>query len=236
MRRLGRLTRSMPLITGRRWSSYFSESRSCLAMPSPTTVASRRKPSAISTRAIASFVRDHGTSTRSLRAWLPLRMRVKRSAIGSVIDIASPTRLDETGDLPLARQIAQAEPAHAELAVERPRPAAQRTAVVLPDAELLTARRFHSETGLGHRSSSVAEREAERAQQQLRVVVRTRGRANGNGHALHLVDLVEIDLRENDLLADAQRVVAAAVERAVGKSLEVAHARQRDVHQPIEEL
>jgi len=60
------------------------------------------------------------------------------------MDIASPTRLDETRDLPLAREIAQAEPAHPEFAIERPRSPAQRTAIVLPHAELLAPRRFHS--------------------------------------------------------------------------------------------
>jgi hypothetical protein len=64
--------------------------------------------------------------------------------MGSVIDIGSPARLDETGDLSLAREIAQTEPAHPEFAEEGPRTPAERTTIVLPDAELLTPRRLHS--------------------------------------------------------------------------------------------
>jgi hypothetical protein len=64
--------------------------------------------------------------------------------MGSVIDIASPTRLDEPGDLSFAREIAQAESAHPEFAIESTRPPTQRTAIVLPNAELLTLRSFHS--------------------------------------------------------------------------------------------
>src|SRR4051812_36526114 len=112
-------------------------------MPSPTTEQSRRKPSETSTFVIASLVRDHGTSTRSLRAELPLRMRVRRSAMGSVIDIGSPARLHQPGNLALAREIAETEAAHAELPVKRTRPAAERAAVVLAHAELLPALRLH---------------------------------------------------------------------------------------------
>src|SRR5438445_181802 len=118
MRRLGRLTRRIAVITGRRCSSYLRAMRSCLRTPSPTTVQSRRKPSATSTRVIDSLVRDHGASTRSLRAWLALRILVSRSAIGSVIDIGSPTRLHQAGNLPLAGEVAQTQAAHPEFLVE----------------------------------------------------------------------------------------------------------------------
>ena len=42
------------------------------------------------------------------------------------------------------------------------------------------------------------------------------------------VDLVVVDLRENDVFLDADRVVAAAVEALRVQAAEVAHARQRD--------
>ena len=61
--------------------------------------------------------------------------------MGSVIMSGSPARLHEAGNLPLARQVAQAEAAHAEAPVERPRPPAQRAAVVGPDLELRAAGR-----------------------------------------------------------------------------------------------
>ena len=63
-------------------------------------------------------------------------------------------------------------------------------------------------------------------------------RGGGDGHveAAHLVDRVVVDLREDDLLADAHRVVAAAVERARVEAAEVADSRDRDRQQAVEEL
>ena len=51
-----------------------------------------------------------------------------------------------------------------------------------------------------------------------------------------LVDLVVLDLGEDDLFLDADVVVAAAVERAARDAAEVAHARQRDGDEAVEEL
>src|SRR5579883_2704484 len=48
--------------------------------------------------------------------------------------------------------------------------------------------------------------------------------------------LVVVDLRENDVLLEAERIVAAAIEALRVKAAEVAHARQRDVDQAVEEL
>src|SRR3954451_20600036 len=53
---------------------------------------------------------------------IPLRIRVRKSAIGSVIDMArSPTRLGHAGDHALGRQLAQAQAADPELAIHRAR-------------------------------------------------------------------------------------------------------------------
>src|SRR3989442_2004205 len=86
-------------------------------------------------------------------------MRVKRSAMGAVImRVCSPARFGEAGDLPLAREVAQAQPAHAEAAVEGARAPAQRTAIVGPHLELRGPRRLHHETGLRHDRNSVQAR------------------------------------------------------------------------------
>src|SRR6188474_1448784 len=66
-------------------------------------------------------------------------------------------------------------------------------------------------------------------------VIRGAG-VEGDVHPLRLVELFEVDLREDDLLANAHRVVAAPVERLGRDTFEVAHARQRERDQPIEEL
>src|SRR5690606_10086577 len=83
---------------------------------------------------------------------------------------------------------------------------------------------------------SVAEREAEGLEQGLGFLVGAGGGGDRDVHAAPRVQLVEVDLREDDLLLAAHVVVAAAVERTAGHATEVAHARQRDVDQAVEEL
>src|SRR5262249_45295124 len=72
-------------------------------------------------------------------AMFALRMRVSMSAIGSVIVIGSPPsprRLGHAGDLARVRQLAEADPAEAELAVHGTSPAAPTAPRVLADLEL----------------------------------------------------------------------------------------------------
>src|SRR4051794_31094992 len=72
-------------------------------------------------RAISRLSLLDGISTSSLAAMMPLRMRVRKSAIGSVIDMRLPTRLRHAGDHAVVRQLAQAQTADAELAIDGPR-------------------------------------------------------------------------------------------------------------------
>src|SRR5205085_7082209 len=67
-----------------------------------------------------------------------------------------------------------------------------------------------------------AERHPEAAQESARLFVRSRGRADRDLHATQPVYLVVLDLREYQLLLEAERVVAAPVEALVGHPLEVA--------------
>src|SRR5436309_16074644 len=58
---------------------------------------------------------DAGTSTVSCEAEIALRMRVRTSAMGSVIDIrGSPTRLRHPGHVAVVGQFAQADAARSE--------------------------------------------------------------------------------------------------------------------------
>src|SRR5690606_5768770 len=96
--------------------------------------------------------------------------------------------------------------------------------------------------GLGHRlcplvrACLITEREAEGLEQGLGFLVGAGGGGDRDVHAAQRVDLVEVDLREDDLFLHAHVVVAAAVERAAGDAAEVADARQRHVDQAVEEL
>src|SRR5688500_8039229 len=91
---------------------------------------------------------EAGMSTVSFAAWMPLRMRVRKSAIGSVM--ALPARLRHPRDEPLMGELPQADPAQAELAVDGTRAAALAAARVLAGLVLGAACLADALGGLGH--------------------------------------------------------------------------------------
>src|SRR5512133_3388933 len=93
---------------------------------------------------------DAGMSTYSKSASSPLRMRVRKSAIGSVIDMGLPAGLGESGDVALVRHLAQADPAQAELAEVGTRATAALAAVVVPRLVLGAALLAHHLGRLRH--------------------------------------------------------------------------------------
>src|SRR3954466_6578131 len=101
-------------------------------------------------RAISRLRLLDGMTTSSWAAWIPLRMRVRKSAMGSVIDMRSPARLRHAGDEPVVRELAQADPAEAELAVHGARATAAAAARMGPRLELRLARLAHDLGLLGH--------------------------------------------------------------------------------------
>src|SRR3954447_20728920 len=108
-------------------------------------------------RAISRLSLDDGMSTSSWEAMIPLRMRVRKSAMGSVWDIRKsglPGRLGHPGDEAVVGQLAQADPAEAELAIHGAGPAAAAAASVLAGLVLGRARLAHPLRGLGHVSRS----------------------------------------------------------------------------------
>src|SRR3954451_3953612 len=79
-------------------------------------------------RAISFLSRLEGISTVSWAAMMPLRIRVRKSAMGSVIDMMRlPARLRHAGDETVVRELAQAQAAEPELAVHRARATATPT-------------------------------------------------------------------------------------------------------------
>src|SRR5215210_6696109 len=84
-------------------------------------------------RAISSFIREVGISARSCIALLALRMRLSMSAMGSVSTSRHlPTALRHARDRALMRELAQADPAQAELPEHRARTPAPAAARVVP--------------------------------------------------------------------------------------------------------
>ena len=57
-----------------------------------------------------------------------------------------------------------------------------------------------------------------------------------DGHPSCFLDLVRLDLRKNNLLAQAERIIAATIEGPIRDPLEIANSRQCDVNQSVEKL
>src|SRR3954454_18011041 len=91
-------------------------------------------------RAISTLSLDAGISTVSWAAWIPLRIRVKKSAMGSVIDIPLPAALRHPRDVAVVGELAQADPADAELAIHTARAPALAAPGVLTGLVLVGAR------------------------------------------------------------------------------------------------
>src|SRR5580698_371310 len=101
-------------------------------------------------RAISVFSFEAGTSSFWWRARMELRMRVTKSATGSVKLILSPplcylpAGLHDARDLSPKRQLAEAQTAQTELAQVRAGPAADLAAIVLAAGKLRFAGVFNS--------------------------------------------------------------------------------------------
>src|SRR3954466_4809707 len=144
---------------------------------------------------------------------MPLRIRVRKSAMGSVIDMRLPTALGHAGDVALVGELAQADPAQPELAVDRARAPAAAAARMGPRLVLRRAVRANDLGCLSHGSGSslssywlfseglemartavTGKRHAERVEQRERLGVRRGARRDRDVEATHLVDRVVIDL------------------------------------------
>src|SRR5256885_6679115 len=96
-------------------------------------------------RAISVFSFEAGTSTFGWRACIAFRTRVSMSAIGSLVIVLLlqfltnwplPASLRHSWNLAVQRQLAEAQPANAELAQERARTSAAPAAVAVAALEL----------------------------------------------------------------------------------------------------
>src|SRR4051812_19055467 len=166
-------------------------------------------------------------------------MRVSMSATGSVsISSLLPGALGHARDDALMGELPQADAAEPELLEHGARAPAAVAAGVVAHLELRGAGGLHPQRLLGHLpvASVGCERQPERQEERARLIVRCRGRRDRDVEAADQVDAVVVDLGEDDLLADAQRVVAAPVERVRVEAAEVADARERDRDETVEEL
>src|SRR5271170_2211933 len=102
-------------------------------------------------RAISIFIFDDGISTRGCFARAPLRMRVKKSAMGSVVILSSlPAGLHHAGNFSLEREAAETDAAHLELSQSTARAPADPATVALANLELQLALGLRDLTGSSH--------------------------------------------------------------------------------------
>src|SRR3954452_4624543 len=177
-------------------------------------------------RAISSFCFETGILVTSASAVLALRIRVSMSAMGSVFMRSPlPARLRHAGDDARVGEIPQADAAQAELPVHGTRAAALLTARVAADLVLGRPGGLDLQRFLRH-CSALPEWHAELPQELACLVVGMRGGRDRHVQPAYLVDSVVVDLREDDLLPDAEGEVPPAVERVGVDSSEVANPRQ----------
>src|SRR6478752_7026926 len=182
-------------------------------------------------------------STRRWPAEQAFRMRVSISATGSVRLIPSfplPAGLAHARDFPLEGELTETNTAEAEL----PQHGAAATAA------LAAAHRAHLElrSTLGSLDpgslchlrnplrSLAPERPSQLTQECHRQVVPVGRGHDRDVHPVDLLDLVVVDLRENHLLLDPERVVPASIEAPVGEPAEVADPGDRQRDEAIQEL
>src|SRR6202034_264551 len=194
-------------------------------------------------RAISIFILDEGISTRGCFASAPFRMRVSKSAMGSVVILSSlPAGLHNAGYFSLERQAAETDTAHLELPERAARAPADPAAIPLANLELQLAFRLRDLTGSSHarrfslRRALGTEGHAQELQQLAPLLIAAGRRCDCDVHALDLVHARVINFREHQLVLQTQRVVPAAIERIRRQTLEIPHARENNRRKPVQKL
>src|ERR1700731_3231104 len=80
------------------------------------------------------------------------------------------------------------------------------------------------------------ERHAHMLQERARLIIVRGSRHDSYVHASLFVDPLVRNLWKNQLVMQADGVISPAIEGLAGHSAKVAHPRQNDVHQPVEEF
>src|SRR5580698_10377971 len=177
-------------------------------------------------RAISAFSFDAGTSTRWCLAAAALRMRVKKSAMGSVCIALLPARFHDAGNFSLERHAAKTNAAHLELADISAGAATNAAAVANAHFEFRLLMRLCDFCQACHllRSSRNAQGNSETFEKLPAFLVVLCGRCQRDVHALDLVHARVIDFGKHELIFQAQLIVAAAIESVRRHPAEIADA------------
>src|SRR6266481_4198700 len=170
-------------------------------------------PSSFKMRAISVFSFETGTSTRWCLAAAALRMRVRKSAMGSVCIVLLPAGFRDAGDFALQRHAAETDAAHLELADIPARAAAAAATIAYPHFEFRLLERLGDFCCACHLlcCSLFAKRKPQPLEQFAALLIVFRAGRHGDVHALDLVHPRVIDLRKHQLVFQPQRVIPAAV-------------------------
>src|ERR1035437_2137536 len=150
-----------------------------------------------------------------------------------------PARLGDAGQLTEQRPLAEADPAQTKAPHECAGTAANEAAMVGLNLVMRRPLRLGDHRLLSHCFSSPrldGKGHAEEFEQTLRFLVGLRRRHDADFQPAETVNLVVFDLREGELLAQSQRVVAAPVERLRRDPMEVAYAGQCEPREPLEKV
>src|SRR5690348_12151210 len=193
-------------------------------------------------RAISALSLEAGTSTRWCFAAAALRMRVRKSAMGSVCIVSPvvsrrrlprrlPARFHDAGNLSLERHTAKTDAAHLELADIPASAAADAAAVADAHLEFGLLKRLGDFCRSCHllRSSGNAQGNSKAFQQLAAFLVVPRGRRQCNVHALDLVHAGVIDFGKHQLILEPESVIAPAVKGVRRQAAEIADAGQNHV-------
>src|SRR5262249_51633570 len=195
------------------------------------------KPCSFRMQAIPRFRCEAGTSTCSCRATEALRMRVSMSAMGSDNCTLSPHQLDLTtpGNWPFSASCRKQMRHSPNLRMKaRGRPQMWQRfrccTLYFGGRWLLTI--FDT---LAILPSTTPVRHAHELQHPAGLFVGVRVRHDRHLHAADAIALVVLDLGKHKLLPEPDGVAAPSVEGLGRYPAEVPHARQRDVHELVQE-
>src|SRR5580658_5104722 len=240
--------RFTPEMTLRRSGVYFRKTRSILrVLFSSTILKVEMYPSSFSMRAISAFSFDAGTSTRWCLAAAALRMRVRKSAMGSVCIFSPvmrrlprrlPASFRDAGNFSLERHTAETDSAHLELPDVRASAATNAAAVANAHFEFRFLMRLCDFCQACHllRSSRNAQGNSETFEKFAAFLVVLCGGGQRDVHAFDLVHARVIDFGKHELVFEAQGVVATAIESMRRQAAEVADARQNHIAEPVEKF
>src|SRR6202162_1107119 len=172
---------------------------------------------------------EDGISTRECFALEAFRIRVNKSAMGSVVILPSlPTCLHYAGNFSLERMAAETDAAQFKLTQKTARASADSATVPLADLVLQLPLHLRELTGARHASlvSLSPKRNAEQFQQLAPLFVVSFRSCDRDVHAFDFVYPGVIDLREDQLVLDANGVIASAIKRVRRQPFQVANAGQ----------